>query len=281
MSDAARPLVHWGTSSWSEKSWVGPFYPKGTPAGEFLSHYARQFAAVEADNTYYRAPSATLVRGWDAKTPPGFVLAAKFPRSIVHGGEGEHPDASKVLASAAQAEAHAFVATMQLLGPKLGPLVLQFPYFNRGAFASVEPFLERLEPFLLALPKGARYAVEVRNKAWIAAPLLHALKRTRTPLVLVDLVYMPPPWELAERHDLVTGDFLYARLIGDRKAVEERTQLFDHVVLDQSERLARWAELLRRLSPQVRETFAFANNHYAGYAVDTIRELMRRFDEQP
>jgi len=90
----------------------------------------------------------------------------------------------------------------------------------------------------------------------------------------VDLVYMPPPWELSERHDLVTGDFLYARLIGDRKAVEARTQTFDQVVLDQSQRLAHWAELLKRLAPQVRETFAFANNHYAGYAIDTIRELI-------
>jgi len=43
----------------------------------------------------------------------------------------------------------------------------------------------------------------VRNKNWIGAPLLHLLKRTRTPLVLVDLVYMPPPWELAERHELL------------------------------------------------------------------------------
>jgi len=276
---SARTRAHWGTSSWSEKSWVGPFYPKGTPPGEFLSHYAQHFSCVEADNTYYHAPSRKLVEGWDAKTPPGFVMAAKFPRRIVHGGESEKPDPARVLvAELVGAEAREFVETMQRLGEKLGPLVLQFPYFNQTCFRSVEPFLERLEPFLLSLPKGPRYAVEVRNKNWIAAPLLHCLKRTRTALVLVDLAYMPPPWELAERHELVTADFLYARLIGDRKAVEERTQAFDHVVLDQSERLARWAELLRRLAPDVRETFAFANNHYAGYAIDTIRDLIRRFE---
>ena len=276
---SASTAIHWGTSSWSEKGWVGPFYPKGTPPGEFLAHYAKHFGSVEADNTYYHAPSAQLVRGWDAKTPPGFVMAAKFPRSIVHGGEAEKPDPARVLVPELVAnEAREFVETMQLLGPKLGPLVLQFPYFNQTCFKTVEPFLERLEPFLLALPKGPRYAVEVRNKNWIAAPLLHLLKRTRTPLVLVDLAYMPAPWELLERHELVTGDFLYARLIGDRKAVEQRTQTFDHLVLDQSERLGRWAELLRRLAPHVRETFAFANNHYAGYAIDTVRELIRRFD---
>lgn len=276
---SAKPLVHWGTSSWSEKGWVGPFYAKGTPPGEFLSQYARHFSAVEADNTYYHAPARRLVEGWDAKTPAGFVMAAKFPRENVHGGEGPKPDPERVLVPEfVTAQARSFVETMQILGPKLGPLVLQFPYFNQSCFKTVEPFLERLEPFLLALPKGPRYAVEVRNKNWIAAPLLQLLKRTRTALVLVDLLYMPPPWELAERHELVTGDFLYARLIGDRKAVEERTQSFDHVVVDQSERLERWAELLARLAPQVRETFAFANNHYAGYAIDTIRDLIRRFD---
>ena len=39
-----------GTSSWSEKSWVGPFYPRGTPPRDYLRHYASQFtAAAHAD----------------------------------------------------------------------------------------------------------------------------------------------------------------------------------------------------------------------------------------
>jgi uncharacterized protein YecE (DUF72 family) len=280
VSAQAARSVHWGTSSWSEKSWVGPFYPKGTPPGEFLAHYAKQFSSVEADNTYYHAPAPQRVRGWDAKTPLGFAMAAKFPRSIVHAGEGLQPDAQRVLAPAALAEARAFVETMQLLGPKLGPLLLQFPYFNRDAFTSVEPFLERLEPFLLGLPKGARYAVEVRNKDWIGAPLLHCLKRTRTPLVLLDLAYMPPPWELAGRHDLVTGDFLYARLMGNRKAIEKGALGVAQLVRDQSEGLARWAELLGHLAPKVHETFVYASDHYAGFGIDTIRDLKLRFEMQ-
>ena len=32
--------LRYGTSSWAEKSWVGPFYPRGTPPGNFLTHYA-------------------------------------------------------------------------------------------------------------------------------------------------------------------------------------------------------------------------------------------------
>ncbi|MBK8180919.1 MAG: DUF72 domain-containing protein [Planctomycetes bacterium] len=64
----------YGTSSWSEKSWAGVFYPDGLPAGAQLAHYATQFRTVEADVTYYRVPDARLVRGWEEKTPEGFVL---------------------------------------------------------------------------------------------------------------------------------------------------------------------------------------------------------------
>ena len=70
--------IRWGTSSWSEKTWVGSFYPKGTPPGDFLSIYADTFDTVEADVTYYRIPDVRMVAGWVRKTPAGFTLSAKF-----------------------------------------------------------------------------------------------------------------------------------------------------------------------------------------------------------
>ena len=75
--------LRFGTSSWSSKGWVGPFYPDGMDAKDFLGHYAKEFDVVEADVTYYRIPDEKLVRGWDERTPDGFVICAKFPRSIV------------------------------------------------------------------------------------------------------------------------------------------------------------------------------------------------------
>jgi uncharacterized protein YecE (DUF72 family) len=270
-----------GTSSWSEKSWVGEFYPPGTPPSDYLAYYATQFPTVEADTTYYRVPTRDLVRGWDRKTPEGFLLAAKFPRSVVHAGEGEKPDATRVLAGdPARDETRRFLDAMSELGPKCGPLVMQFPYFNRAAFASSREFLDRLAPFLDGLPKGFRYGVEIRNKGWITAELLDVLREHATALVLVDLVYMPHPADLPRELDLVTSDFVYARLIGDRKAVEAKTKTFDRIVLDQGGRLDRWAELLDRLLPSVRDTFIYANNHYAGHGPATIRDLARRMGQE-
>ena len=266
-----------GTSSWSEKAWVGPFYPEGTKPGDFLALYAERYPAVEADVTYYRVPDARLVDGWRRKTPESFRLCAKFPRSIVHAGEGPRPDGARVLVSdQARGDTERFLGAMERLGDRCGPLVLQFPYFNRSAFNSPEPFLERLDGYLAALPEGFRYAVEVRNKNWIGTPLLDLLRRHRVPLVLVDLAYMPHADSLAKDHDLLTGDFVYTRLIGDRKKTEAAAERFDSVALDLSDRLERWAVLLADLLGQVDEVFAFANNHFAGYGPGTIDELVER-----
>lgn len=267
----------YGTSSWSEPGWVGPFYPPGTKPADMLRVYATQFTTVEADTTYYRVPSPALVRGWREKTPAGFTLSAKFPRSIVHAGEGQHPDGARVLVPEhVGADLDRFLEVMRELGDRAGPLVLQFPYFNRTAFTGPAPFLARLGPFLERLPADFRYGVEVRNKAWIGAALLDLLRAHRVAFVLVDLVYMPHPADLAREHDLLTTDFAYARLIGDRQAVEARTKTFDALVLDQGERLERWADLLASIAPRTRETFAYANNHYAGHGPATIRDLARR-----
>ena len=269
--------LRFGTSSWSTKGWVGPFYPPGTPPGEFLPHYATRFDTVEADTTYYRVPAPRVVEGWERKLPDGFLLAAKFPRSIVHAGEGPRPDGEKVLVSDdARRDTEAFTETMSLLGPKCGPLILQFPYFNRSAFTSPAPFLERLDAYLESLPPGFRYGVEVRNRAWVGEPLLEILRRHDTALVLVELPYMPHPDELAKRFDLVTTDFLYCRLIGDRKAVDAHTKTFDEIVLDRTDDLGRWADFLRPLLERVPETYVYANNHYAGHGPATIEELAKR-----
>ena len=266
-----------GTSSWSEAAWKGVFYPAGLPVGEQLAYYASQYDTVEADVTYYRVPDARLVRGWATRTPEGFVLAAKFPRSIVHCGEGPAPDGRRVLVPEfVAADCERFLASMQLLGGRCGPLLLQFPYFNRQCFGAVDAFLERLDAFLAALPAGFRYVVEVRNAAWVAPPLLALLRRHRAALALVDLAYLPHPADLWARQDLVTSDFVYGRLIGDRKKIDSLTGELNRTVLDQGERLERWAALLREALERVPEAYVYANNHYAGYGPDTVRALMGR-----
>jgi uncharacterized protein YecE (DUF72 family) len=272
--------VRIGTSSWSAKEWVGPFYPEGTEPRDFLPQYGTHFDAVETDATYYRVPTRSMVRGWFERTPDGFSMSAKFPRSICHAGEKAQPDPGKILDLDVSArDRNEFLAAMLELGPKCGPLVLQFPYFNKNAFPGPKPFLEKLDRFLSALPPNFRYAVEIRNKMWIKPELMEILRRHSAAFVLVDQAWMPHADELPKRIDPVTTDFAYIRLLGDRKEIEAITKTWEKEVIDRTEKLVRWANVIRVLRDRVPETFAFANNHYAGHGPSTVRKLRSLLDE--
>ena len=271
--------ILYGTSNWSAKGWVGPFYPARTKPADFLPFYATQFPVVECDATYYRVPDERLVRGWETKVPDGFRLCAKFPRSIVHGGSDRHPNPDVLLNHEhVGRDLHQFLASMALLGPKCGPLLLQFPYFNRQAFPGPTPFLAKLREFLRLLPNGFQYVVEVRNRNWIRPPLLDLLRKHGVALALVEHAFMPHPDELLAEFDVLTARFTYCRLIGDRKVTDAKTSTFDSLVIEQTERLKRWATLLEQLKERVVETYLLANNHYAGHGPATIRELVQLMD---
>jgi len=270
--------VRFGTSSFSWEDWIGPFYPPGTRPGDFLRYYATQFDSVEVDATYYAIPSAPMVEGWLAKTPPHFKLAAKFPRSIVHGGEAARPDPARVLVpDLVRADRDEFLGVMARLGERLGPLVLQFPFFAKAVFPEPGPFLERLDRFLADLPAEFRYAVEIRNPAWLDETLTALCRRHRAALVLVDQEWMPHGDKVARQLDFVTTDFVYVRLLGDRKEIETMTTTWEREVIDHQRSLERWAALLARLAARGLLTYVFVNNHYAGHAPATVRRLQALF----
>jgi len=253
-----------GTSAFSDKGWVGTFYPKGTQPGEFLSHYASRFKTVELDTTYYAIPPASTVEGWNRKTPADFVFSAKMPQVITH---------EKVLVDC-ESELREFLDVMSKLGGKLGPLVLQFGYFNRAAFRSQKEFLARLEPFLEKLPEGFRFAVEIRNQEWVDPRLLDALRRRNVGFVLTDQSRMLRPWEYPPDLDFLTSDFTYIRLLGDRKAIEAVTQTWNKVVMDREEELRLWVKLIDAIRRRLRHLFLYANNHYQGYSPATVEKVL-------
>ncbi|MEJ2007192.1 MAG: DUF72 domain-containing protein [Acidobacteriota bacterium] len=224
MNFGAVPNLHLGTSSWSTESWVGPFYPPGTPPVEFLPVYASHYSTVEVDSTYYRIPSRKLVQGWYDRTPPGFIFAAKFPGEITH---------KKVLIDC-ERETEEFLNVMELLGEKLGPLLLQFPYLNQQVIAKSEDFLSRLGRYLERLPRSHRYAVEIRNRKWLGQPLIDLLRKHNVALALVDQAWMPTITQLTEKLDVLTTDFTYIRWIGDRKGIEEKTKTWEKIIVTAS-----------------------------------------------
>jgi uncharacterized protein YecE (DUF72 family) len=252
-----------GTSAFVADGWETSFYPKGMKPADYLTYYATKFDTVEIDSTFYRAPSAATVNGWARKTPDDFIFAVKVPQTITH---------EKMLRGA-DGEFKSFVETMDFLGEKLGPMVLQFPYFNRTKFKSAGEFIKLLKAFMEKFPKDHRLAVEIRNRNWLDARFADALRERNVALVLQDQSWMPRPTELFEKFDPITADFTYIRWLGDRKGIEERTKMWDKVIVDRTTELNEWVEIARKAHKRRIQIFAYANNHYAGHAPATVEQF--------
>jgi uncharacterized protein YecE (DUF72 family) len=252
-----------GTCGWSCKDWAGTFYPKGTAAGDYLPAYAEQYKVVEVDSTFYHSPGRKLVEGWRDRTPEGFGFSLKVPQAITH---------EKVLQDCSQ-ELNAFLAAARVLEEKLACCLLQFGYFNKKAFASLDAFLERLDPILSEWPKDVPVAVEVRNKTWVVPKLVECLRNHQVVMALVDQVWMPSPLSVLKNADVVTGPFGYVRLLGDRAEVDRLTKTLDHVVIDRGDQIRADAHAIQLLAQRV-PVLAFVNNHFAGYAPETVQELV-------
>jgi len=141
-----------GTSGWSYKEWIGPFYTKMDKS--MLRAYAKVFRTVEINSTFYRYPSKGTVMGWVKYSPEGFVYSAKLPKLITHEKELD-------LHEGVEEDLQKFIELIEpiSLSGKLGCLLIQLPPkfgYNPG----------RLENFFSILPTHVRFAVEFRNLSW-------------------------------------------------------------------------------------------------------------------
>ena len=265
------PLLRLGASSWSCKDWVGPFYETGTPPNEFIRAYARKFNTVEIDATFYAVPREATVKGWRERTPEEFLFSAKAPQVITH--EKQVSDCDRELTH--------FLKVMSILGDRLGPILLQFPYFSRKSGMTETAFLDRLASFLPSLSSERQWAVEVRNKTWLGPALLDTLASNGVALALIDHPWMWRPDALFAMDGIQTGPFMYIRWLGDRYGIEKITKTWKETVVDRAADLDQWVTHIIRLLNSRVPTFGYVNNHYAGYAPDTLNllhEALGKFD---
>jgi uncharacterized protein YecE (DUF72 family) len=264
MSRSEHPILI-GCSGWSYADWAGPFYPEGLPAADYLEYYADRFAAVEVDSTFYRPPTARMVRGWHDRTPDDFRFALKVPQIITH---------EKKLVGCDK-EVDGFVAAIEPLGEKLACALLQMGYFNKGAFRTFAEFLEVLDAFLGRWPHDrVPLAVETRNPRWVNKEFLDLLRSHQAAFTLTEQKWMPRPPEILAKLDPITGPLAMVRLLGDREAIEKVTTSWDSPVFDRTDELAETAAVVSRLARRV-PVLVFANNHYEGYAPATVAKLRR------
>lgn len=239
--------LHLGTIGWSYNFWKGTFYHQKTVAKDFLAFYSSRFDTVEVDNTFYRIPASQAVTNWKNQTPDGFLFSLKFPRVITH---------IKMLKDCKK-ETQLFLERANLLGQKLGPLLLQFPP-NFG----VEN-LPDLAYFLNELPESNRYVVEVRNEGLLNEEFFKLLRDKRAALAWVDSPNMVTTKQ-------VTAGFLYVRWKGDRKKVNGTLGKKE---ADRSEDLRIWAKKVKPFLRREMQVYGYFGKYYSGFPPSDVSLL--------
>jgi uncharacterized protein YecE (DUF72 family) len=180
-----------GTSGFDYRDWRGSFYPRFIKPTDRLAFYAEHFDTVELNVTFYRMPAASAFRGWRDAVPDGFVFAVKASRYLTHIKRLEDP----------QASVEYLMERAELLGDRLGPVLLQLP-------PSLTIDLDRLERTLEAFGPGTRLAVEPRHTSWFVPELCDVLRRHDAAFVLADRrsrattpLWFPSGWTYLRMHE--------------------------------------------------------------------------------
>src|SRR5271166_719961 len=192
----ATDKFHVGTSGWSYKDWVGPFYPKDSKPKDFLRISSSVFDSVEIDSSFYRIPNQSMISQWSKNSPSGFVFCPKFPKKVTHEFKLEN----------VRTTLNFFYRTVAGLGDKLGPLVVQLP----PSFKYEKGF-PVLENFITTEMKTSafRHAIEFRHKSWFRDDVYKLLESNNLSFCWSITQYVTTPTKL-------TSDFIYTRMVGER-----------------------------------------------------------------
>jgi len=226
--------VRIGISGWTYKPWRGVFYPEHLRQKDELKFASRAFRSIEINGTFYgtqRPPSFTK---WAASTPDDFMFSVKAPRFITH---------IQRLRDVERSVANFFAGGVLVLGPKLGPILWQFPAtmkFDATLFETFFALLPHDTTQAVALAKQhdarlngrdyletdahrpVRHAVEIRSETFRSAAFIKLLRRYKIALVCADTVAWPRLMD-------VTAEFMYCRLHG---AEQRYASGYDGAALD-------------------------------------------------
>jgi uncharacterized protein YecE (DUF72 family) len=214
--------VRIGISGWKYAGWRGIFYPPKLPHRQELAFAARNFNSIEINGTHYSLQRPEYFARWAQETPENFIFAVKGSRFITH---------MKKLRNVEDALANFFGQGLLRLGPKMGPVLWQFPpqfvfdetrmesFFNQlprtmGAVATLacayEPKLHGractwVERGLAKM--SVRHCVEIRHESFARPKFVELLREHEIGLVVADTVEWPLLMD-------VTANFVYCRLHG-------------------------------------------------------------------
>ncbi|HEX6832330.1 MAG TPA: DUF72 domain-containing protein [Rudaea sp.] len=201
-SNSGQHAIRVGIGGWNYDPWRNNFYPEKLARKKELEYASRHVTAIEVNSTFYSAQKPATYARWRDETPDGFVFSLKAPRYITEG---------RALRDAKKGVDGFVFGGIAELGDRLGPVSWQFPpsrRFDRDDFAD---FLDLLPRELNG--RKLRHILEVRNDSFKDEVYLALARSHAMPTVFTDSPEYPSFADL-------TGDFVYARLMRSRAAIE-------------------------------------------------------------
>ncbi|MEM7050416.1 MAG: DUF72 domain-containing protein [Acidobacteriota bacterium] len=285
---AAMPSrLYLGTSSWSFPGWAGLVYRKHHSETALARHglaaYARHplLNGVGLDRTHYQPISAAAYAAYREAVPTEFRFLVKAHEACTLTRFPEHPRYGTRAGCDNPLFLDAAYATDEVVGPYLEGLqdragVLLFQLAPQEL---PRQFPERLHRFLDALPKGPRYAVELRNRELLGPPWRQALADAGALHCLNLHPRMPDIATQAKLSGALEGEALVIRWMLYRglgyDQARQRYAPFSHLVDRDPTARRTVAALAKDALGRGKAVFVVANNKAEGSAPRTLAELAK------
>jgi len=222
----------------------------------WLPYYSQIFNYVEIDSTFYNIPSEIMVKNWNRRTSDNFRFTAKFLKIITHDKKFQNVEKDLEL----------FYERMEPLKEKILALLIQLPPSYK-----LKEGLEDFSSHDFFFEGDFRYAVEVRHSSWFNDLAYNFFRNNNIAMVWSQMDRLRTP-------SVVTSDFVYLRLIGDRRLSENQ---FGKIQIDRSEEIRDWANKMKEVNQSekdVKAAIVAANNHYGGYGPGTVDIFLQYMD---
>ena len=262
-------MIRIGTAGWQYRDWAGIVYPSPKPRGfDELSYLANFFNVIEINTSFYGPPRPSAARGWVERVAhqPKFRFTLKLWKGFTHERN----------ASAADEKLFKEGIYPIFDAGRLGAVLIQFPWSFKNEPDHIR-YLNRLTERFAAYP----LVLEVRHSSWIKADILDMLAEQGIGLCNID---QPLFSRSVKPSAHTTSSIGYIRLHGrnyrqwfsEKADVRER---YDYLYsLDE---LEPWADRVRAVAKDARETYVVTNNHNLGKAAANAIELSALLLDEP
>jgi uncharacterized protein YecE (DUF72 family) len=294
------PEVRFGTSSWSFPGWAGIVYgdthTEQVLARRGLPAYAAHplFATVGLDRTFYNPVSVDVMADYAAAVPAHFRFLVKAHEALTLARYPQHPrygaqrgQTNPLYLDVAWARDQVVAPFVDGLRAKGGVLLFQMSpapaelLAGPGSPQKSAPrrFAERLYRFLRDLPKGPRYAVEIRTPELVTSDLADCLRATGVAPCFASMPGLPP-FEAQARTlgDTRSPAFVARWLLAhhrDYDGARAAYEPFDRLV--EPDRVIRGAlvELIKRAIASGQPVYVIVNNKAEGSSPLSVFALAR------